>query len=79
MSQRDSDFFRGGGIEGGEGSALPDASRSTAEFRAFASRMGGETEAPWAMRAPGRRIALLAGIIIAVAVVLILIAFAVIG
>jgi hypothetical protein len=79
MSQRDSDFFRGGGAPRGEGSPLPDASRSTAEFRAFANRATGETEAPWAMRAPGRRVALLAGIVIAVAVVLILIAIAVIG
>jgi hypothetical protein len=74
MAERDSDFLRGGGFEG-----RPEPSRSTAEFRAFASRIGGETEAPWAMRAPGRRVALLAGIVIAVAVVLILIAFAVIG
>jgi hypothetical protein len=79
MSERDSDFLRGGGIQGGQNSGLPDASRSTAEFRAFANRLGGEAEAPWAMRAPGRRIALLAGIIVAVAVVLILIAVAVIG
>lgn len=74
MSQPDSGFSRG--IGGGEGSPAPDVSRSTAEFRAFASRSG-ETEAPWSMRAPGRRIALLAGIVIGVAVVLAIIALVV--
>src|SRR5258708_33725171 len=47
----------------------PDVSRSTAEFRAFASRPG-EAESPWSMRAPGRKVALLALVVIVVAVVL---------
>ena len=51
----------------------PDVSRSTAEFRAFASRSG-ETESPWNMRAPGRKVALLALIVVVVAIVLIIIA-----
>jgi hypothetical protein len=62
-----------------EDSATADTSGSTAEFRAFASRPGGEVEAPWKMRAPGRNVALLAGIVIAVAVVLIIIAVAVLN
>jgi hypothetical protein len=74
MAERDSDFF-----PGNEGSAMPDASGSTAQFRAFANREGGETEAPWSMKAPGRRVALLAAVIIGVAVVLALIALAVAG
>jgi hypothetical protein len=73
MSERDSDFFAPG-----QGPAVPDASRSTQEFRAFASRAG-ETEAPWAMRAPARKVALLAAVVIVVAVVLALIALAVAG
>jgi hypothetical protein len=72
MSERDADFLPG------SGSPVPDASRSTAEFRAFANRAG-ETEAPWTMKAPGRRVALLAGIVVLVAVVLALIAWAVVG
>lgn len=72
MSERDSGFFRGS-----EGSPAPDPSRTTAEFRAFANRASGETEAPWAMRAPGRRVALLAVAVIVVAIVLALIALAV--
>jgi hypothetical protein len=74
MPEPDSDFF-----PAGQGPAGPDVSRSTAEFRAFANRTGGESEAPWAMRAPGRKVALLAGVVIAVAIVLALIALAVAG
>jgi len=73
MSERNADFLPGSGNP-----SVPDASRSTAEFRAFASRSG-EVEAPWAMKAPGRRVALLAGIVVLVAVVLALIAWAVVG
>lgn len=74
MPERDPDYF-----PPGQGPAVPDVSRSTAEFRAFASRAGGESEAPWAMRAPGRRVAMLAGVVVLVAVVLALIALAVAG
>jgi hypothetical protein len=74
MSERDTDF-----PASTEDSAFADTSRSTAEFRAFASRPGGEPEPPWKMRAPGRKVALFAGIIIAVAIVLALIAIAVLN
>jgi hypothetical protein len=74
MSEHDTDF-----PASYEDSATPDTSGSTAEFRAFASRPGGEVEAPWKMRAPGRKVALLAGIVIVVAVVLIIIAVAVLN
>jgi len=73
MSERDTDF-----PAAAEDSAYADSSRSTAEFRAFASR-GGEVQSPWNMRAPGRKVALLAGIIIAVAIVLVVIAIAVLN
>lgn len=74
MSERDSDFF-----PQGQGPAVPDPSRSTAQFRAFANSTGSDSEAPWAMRAPGRKVALLAGVVILVALVLALIALAVAG
>lgn len=73
MSERDTDF-----PAAAEGSAYPDTSRSTAEFRAFASS-GSEAQSPWSMRAPGRKVALLAGIIIVVAIVLVIIAVAVLN
>ncbi len=73
MSERDTDF-----PATAEDSAYPDSSGSTAEFRAFASR-GGEVPSPWNMRAPGRKVALLAGIIIVVAIVLVIIAVAVLN
>jgi hypothetical protein len=75
MSERDTDF-----PTSAEDSASADTSRSTAEFRAFVHRSGGEVaESPWAMRAPGRKVALLAGIVVAVAIVLVLIAVAVLN
>jgi hypothetical protein len=74
MSERDTDFPAAAAGD----SAFGDSSRSTAEFRAFASS-GGETESPWSMRAPGRKVAMLAGIIIAVAIVLVIIAVAVLN
>jgi hypothetical protein len=73
MSERDADFF-----PGSDSSAAPDASRSTAEFRAFANQVG-EAEAPWSMRAPGRKVALLAAVVVGVAIVLAVIAIAVAG
>jgi hypothetical protein len=48
----------------------PDTSASTAEFRAFAAGTNAESAPPWSMRASGKRVALLAVVIIAVAVVL---------
>jgi hypothetical protein len=73
MSERDTDF-----PAAAEDSAYRDNSGSTAEFRAFASR-GGEVQSPWNMRAPGRKVALLAGIIVVVAIVLVIIAVAVLN
>jgi hypothetical protein len=74
MSERDTDF-----PASAEDSAYGDTSRSTAEFRAFASSGGSEPQSPWSMRAPGRKVALLAGVIIVVAVVLVIIAIAVLN
>ncbi|MEP7024680.1 MAG: hypothetical protein ABJB47_12960 [Actinomycetota bacterium] len=56
----------------------PDTSASTAEFRAFA-QSGSESAPPWAMRASGRRVAILTVSVIAVAVVLGLVAVLVIN
>jgi hypothetical protein len=61
-----------------EGSASTDSSASTAEFRAFA-RGAAEEERPWAMRASGRTVGLLAAVIVAVAVVLAVIAILVVN
>jgi hypothetical protein len=54
-----------------------DGSASTAEFRAFAGRAGGDTERPWDMKAPGRKVGYLTLAVIAVAVVLAIIGFVV--
>jgi hypothetical protein len=57
-----------------------DSSGSTAEFRAFVDRPGGpEATQAWTMRASRNRVAMLSAIVVGVAVVLALIAFAVIG
>ncbi len=56
-----------------------DGSASTAEFRAFASRAGGEADRPWSMRASGRSVALFVGAVIVVAIVLAIIGFVVAG
>ena len=57
-----------------------DGSGSTAQFRAFVDSSGGpEATQAWSMAAPRNRVALLSAIVIGVAVVLALIAFAVIG
>ena len=57
----------------------PDTSASTAEFRAFATAPNGESASPWSMRASGKRVALLAVVIIVVAVGLGVVALLVIG
>ncbi len=46
-----------------------DFSANTQRFQAFAARADQETPAPWQMRAPASRIGLLAGIVVAVAIV----------
>jgi hypothetical protein len=61
----------------GEFRAAPDLSANTGQFRAFAD--GQPEDQPWDMKAPGRSVARLAGIIIAVAVVLAIIAIIVIN
>jgi hypothetical protein len=71
MSERDTDFSAG--------TETTDTSRSTAEFRAFASQPGNEAEPPWSMRAPKRKVALLAGIIVVIAIVLIVLALTVLN
>ena len=71
MSERDTDFSAG--------TEITDTSRSTAEFRAFAHQPGNEAEQAWSMRAPGRKVALLAGIIVALAIVLAVIALTVLN
>jgi hypothetical protein len=48
----------------------PDTSASTAEFRAFAAGTNPDNMPPWSMRASGKRVALLALVILLVAVVL---------
>jgi hypothetical protein len=85
MSERDTGFPASSGFSASTESSAsssdsqaPDASRNTAEFRAFASRSG-EAESPWSMRAPGRKVALLAGIVVAVAIVLAVIAIGVLN
>jgi hypothetical protein len=71
MSERDTDFSAG--------TETTDTSRSTAEFRAFADRPGSEAEQPWTMRAPVRKVALLAGIVVVMAIVLAVIALTVLN
>lgn len=57
-----------------------DSSGSTAQFRAFVDRPGTpEATQPWAMSAPRHQVLKLAGIVVAVAVVLGIVAFLVIG
>jgi multisubunit Na+/H+ antiporter MnhC subunit len=56
-----------------------DPSASTAQFRAFADGRSAADSAPWQMRAPRNRVAILAAVVIGVAVVLFLIALLVIG
>ena len=57
----------------------PDTSASTAEFRAFAQNAPGDGAAPWAMKASGRRVALLAAAVVVAAAVLALVAVLVIN
>ena len=56
-----------------------DPSASTAQFRAFANGRSGSETAPWSMRAPRNRVAILAAVVVAVAVVLFIVALLVIG
>ncbi len=56
-----------------------DPSASTAQFRAFANGRSGSDTAPWSMRAPRNRVAILAAAVVVVAVVLFIVALLVIG
>ena len=56
-----------------------DPSANTAQFRAFAHGRGGSDTAPWSMRAPRNRVAILAAVVVGVAVILFIIALLVIG
>jgi hypothetical protein len=51
-----------------------DLSASTARFQAFAESKEEDLPAPWRMRAPATRIALLAGVVVAVALIVALLA-----
>ena len=62
----------------GEFRAAPDTSASTSQFRAFVGAQPADTEAPWEMKAPGRNVARLAGIVVLVAVVLAIVAIIVV-
>lgn len=57
----------------GEFRAAPDISASTAQFRAFAESEA-EPGKPWDVGAPGRNVAKMAAIVVAVAVVIAVIA-----
>ena len=56
-----------------------DLSADTARFQAFAQRQDADLPAPWHMRVPGSKIGLLAGIVIAVAVLAAIVAGLLIG
>jgi hypothetical protein len=55
---------------------LTDPSRSTAQFRAFVQKASGEPERSWTMKAPKAKVAVLAGIVIGVALVIALVSYA---
>jgi hypothetical protein len=56
-----------------------DLSASTARFRAFANSNEEDLPAPWRMRVPASKIALLAGGVVAVAVIVALLAWVLAG
>jgi hypothetical protein len=56
-----------------------DTSANTAEFRRFAAGANTDAAAPWSMRAPGKRVALLAAGVIGAAVILGVVAIIVIN
>jgi anti-sigma-K factor RskA len=84
MSERDTDYSIGTQnsaapqSSGGADDSAPDTSKSTAEFRAFASQAS-DVEQPWNMKAPGRKIILLAVAVVVVAVVLAIVAIGVLN
>lgn len=56
-----------------------DASADTARFQAFAARQYDDLPSPWQMRASGNKIWILAGVVIAAAILAILFGFVLIG
>jgi hypothetical protein len=76
MPERDDDPAARPGppLTTGEFRATPDASANTAAFRAFAGKQASEAEAPWEMKAPGRSVGRLVGIVVLVAIVLAILA-----
>ena len=56
---------------------LTDPSRSTAQFRAFVQDASGEPERSWTMKAPKGKVAILAGVVVGVALIIALISLAV--
>jgi hypothetical protein len=84
MSERDTDYSIGTQnsaappSSGGADDSAPDTSKSTAEFRAFAGQAR-DVEQPWHMKAPGRKIILLAVAVVVVAVVLAIVAIGVLN
>ena len=56
---------------------LTDPSRSTAQFRAFVQQASDEPEPSWSMKAPRAKVAILAGAVLGVALVIALISLAV--
>jgi hypothetical protein len=56
---------------------LTDPSHSTAQFRAFVQDASGEPERSWTMNAPRTKVAILAGVVLVVALVIALISLAV--
>jgi hypothetical protein len=78
MSERDDFPGTGQPMTTGEFRATPDASANTAQFRAFASEQAGNDAAPWEMKASGRSIGRLVGIVVLVAIVLAVLAIIVV-
>jgi hypothetical protein len=80
MSERYEDPRQSAGraMSTGEFRATPDASASTAQFRAFAESEA-EPGRPWDVGAPGRSVAKMAVIVVAVAVVIAVIAILVVN
>ncbi len=77
MTERHEDAATSRRLTTGEFRAAPDASASTAQFRAFAGNEA-DPERPWDMGAPGRNVAKMAMLVVIVAVVLAAIAILVV-
>ncbi|HEU5419841.1 MAG TPA: hypothetical protein VFV41_19285 [Streptosporangiaceae bacterium] len=78
MSERDDYPGTGRPMTTGEFRTTPDASANTAQFRAFAAEQAADDAAPWDMKASGRSVGRLAGIVVLVAIVLAVLALIVV-